>query len=655
MLDSPQPQPRPPGRRRTRWLIGLGVVALALGAGYGWRTLWHRSLRPTTPVDAPIAAADADPRLSLNSPYRNVAPDVQYVGDEVCARCHRSYAETYRHHPMGRSLAPIADPAVEPDHIRRAVSPFDALGLQFQVVRQGDQVIHREVAFDANRQPLAQTEEAVRYVIGSGNHAISYFIQHDGILTLAPITWYTQKNGWDVSPGFNTGATRFERPIAAGCLFCHTNRVDPEPDTTNSFRQPIFHGYAIGCERCHGPGALHTQARENFREADDPDLTIVNPGRLTPALRDSVCDQCHLGGRDRVVRRGRGVFDFRPGLPLEAFLRVFVTPRETVQTSRVAGHAEQMRDSRCFQQSGGRLGCISCHDPHALPKPEDRDTYYRDRCLQCHQPQSCSVPLARRHETTRTDACTVCHMAAEETNIEHMALTDHRIPRRPESGGRTPVNPATLGAARFIVPFGHDAVDLTDPELARDWAITLMGQSRLRPTAFQQEASRLCVPVLERAVTTHPDDLDARDALAFALAWVGQMERANAVLDDTLQRAPRRESALVDAALLTQRMGLLDLSLGYWQRARAINPWSAPYRFNAAQVMAQRGDVAKAVTECQQILAQNAGDFGSRFFLMRQYLQAGQRAQARRELEILLAYHPPAEAELRKTYGELLR
>ena len=42
------------------------------------------------------------------SPYKNTRPAVKYIGDAACVGCHREIAQTYRDHPMGRSLFPIA-------------------------------------------------------------------------------------------------------------------------------------------------------------------------------------------------------------------------------------------------------------------------------------------------------------------------------------------------------------------------------------------------------------------------------------------------------------------------------------------------------------------------------------------------------------------
>ena len=53
-------------------------------------------------------------RWDASSPYKNTRPGVKYVGDAACTRCHAEIAETYRRHPMGRSLAPIATATARP-------------------------------------------------------------------------------------------------------------------------------------------------------------------------------------------------------------------------------------------------------------------------------------------------------------------------------------------------------------------------------------------------------------------------------------------------------------------------------------------------------------------------------------------------------------
>src|SRR5438093_698636 len=54
-----------------------------------------------------------DPRLTFGTPFRNVRPEVRYVGDERCADCHLSHTESFRQHPMGRSLAPAVAAPLE--------------------------------------------------------------------------------------------------------------------------------------------------------------------------------------------------------------------------------------------------------------------------------------------------------------------------------------------------------------------------------------------------------------------------------------------------------------------------------------------------------------------------------------------------------------
>src|SRR5262249_32128900 len=152
------------------------------------------------------------------------------------------------------------------------------------------------------------------FALGSGKRGRSYLIDHEGYLFQSAISWFTQTNSWNLAPGLEPHP-HSDRRLTVECLFCHCNSVEPVAVTSNHFREPIFRGcYAIGCERCHGPGELHAQLRQEG-DTPDEDTSIVNPGRLPPALREAVCQQCHLQGQIRILRRGRQPFEFRPGLP----------------------------------------------------------------------------------------------------------------------------------------------------------------------------------------------------------------------------------------------------------------------------------------------------------------------------------------------------
>src|SRR5207302_8912911 len=126
----------------------------------------------------------------------------------------------------------------------------------------------------------------------------------------------------------------------------------------------------------------------------------------------------------RIVRRDRQLFDYRPGMPLHEILSVFVRSPEVDAERAVADHTEQMYRSRCFQASTGRLGCISCHDPHVSPAAEQKTAHYRDRCLRCHQEESCGLPPAVRRARNPADSCVECHMPRAATKIAHTAGTD---------------------------------------------------------------------------------------------------------------------------------------------------------------------------------------------------------------------------------------
>src|SRR5262245_40423648 len=139
----PVTPPQPPTSSRLGWrgLVVLGLLAAAALAAY-W--VWRPHPQPVALQESPRKTLRVDPRTTFDTPYRNVRPDVRYVGDDACASCHRRHATTYRQHPMGRSLAPLTAASALERYDAPAFNQFDAGSLRYQVDRRGGQSVHRE-------------------------------------------------------------------------------------------------------------------------------------------------------------------------------------------------------------------------------------------------------------------------------------------------------------------------------------------------------------------------------------------------------------------------------------------------------------------------------------------------------------------------------
>ena len=325
----------------TRRLLPLAAgCVLLVGLGVAGALLVRRG---EAPPPKPLAAppGPTDPRRTYAGPYRNIHPDVHYVGDAQCVGCHEDIAKSYAQHPMARSLVPVVDLVDRQRYSPDVNNPFTALGRRFQVERQGQKMRHRQAYVDASGKPVVELTQDVHWVIGSGAKGHSYLAEQDGYLLQTPISWFGQKQRWDLSPGFGPSILA-GRIVPASCLFCHANRVREDPEHPARFEPPVFEGNAIGCERCHGPGELHVQWPAEY--------TIVNPAELAPPLRDAVCEQCHLEGEARILRTGRGLFDYRPGLPMSDFWAVLVPARRNGANARAVTHVEQMVQSKCFRR-----------------------------------------------------------------------------------------------------------------------------------------------------------------------------------------------------------------------------------------------------------------------------------------------------------------
>ena len=230
-------------------------------------------------------------------------------------------------------------------------------------------------------------------------------------------------------------ARRYQLPA----LPCQRNASSGR-GTENFYPSPVFTHAGVSCERCHGPGAAHVAGGAG---------ATVNPARLSPERRDAVCLQCHLEGKVAIERPGRDAYDFQPGESLFDYLRFYVLPGNQ-SGLRGVSQVEALMQSICKRKSGDAMSCTSCHDPHYEPPAEERVAYYREKCLTCH-----GGHFAAKHHVNQPD-CTHCHMrATASTDVAHTQVTDHRIPRRPESPTElvTEVNSQALR----LVPFPDSA------------------------------------------------------------------------------------------------------------------------------------------------------------------------------------------------------
>lgn len=623
---------------------------MAVALGLLWAFFW----KPRATDDGP-RTNPSDPRLTYAGPFQNVNPAVRYVPDARCGECHPDIAASFAMHPMGRSLLPVARAPAPPDGTTQH-NPFEALGSQFRVDRDGNRVRHFRARLDAAGRPIAEQEWEVHYVIGSGERGYSYVTDRDGYLFQTPISWYAQKQVWDLSPGFGP-ALLTGRAVLPDCLFCHANRAHPVEGSLNHYTQPVFDGHTIGCQRCHGPRELHIAGPG--KGPDDIDPTIVNPRHLTAELRSAVCEQCHLQGAARALVRGRGLYDFRPGLPLGAFWSVFI--RSAPGEGRKAiGQVEQMYQSRCFQgdDGPGRLGCVSCHDPHVRVPPEQRVSHFRGRCLQCHEKKGCGLPLAERRSRSADDSCIACHMPRyDASDNPHTAATDHRILRSgPSSVTRSPSQKpdAADGGQLPVASFyrGRKGVDEAEDERGAALALvklTLAGD----PSAAR--AVRPALATLEAALRRDPDDLIAAEARGYALAEQSHPAEALAAFQAVLSQAPDRELALFGAATTAEALGQTQAALDYWRRAVAANPWAVGYRRSLALLLVKQEAWQEAGPECQAWVRLDPLSAEARAARVQSLLAAGDKAEARAEFAKIEALAPPNLRELQIRFEKKLR
>jgi predicted CXXCH cytochrome family protein len=334
--------------------------------------------------------------------------------DAVCAPCHREIYQKYRKTPMANASGIAADGFVPGDFTHAAS------GVHYRVTNDGGRVwLSYERASTSPDRSLNGRQE-LQYFIGSGKRGRTYLFERSGYWFESPINWYSRKKIWDMAPNLlSVREMPLTLPIDPGCLHCHASNVARSlPEARNLYSGEPFAQGGISCEACHGESRAHV--------ASSGKVQMLDIDALQPVRRDSICLNCHLEGREEIIRQGKRLEDFVPGDNLFDFAAYFVYKTEMGSGGRATSQWEALLRSQCKKKSGDRLTCTTCHDPHGSPSPESAVAFYRQKCLSCHGQER----FAERHHPENKD-CTSCHMARPTTNdIAHEQVTDHWIRKR---------------------------------------------------------------------------------------------------------------------------------------------------------------------------------------------------------------------------------
>lgn len=363
-----------------------------------------------------------------------------YVGSAPCARCHEAIFKSFAQTGMGRSMELIT-PEVAAS-LKVPAEVFDTkLDRHFAVFAKDGGFYQSEFQTATDGAEVFRNTQILKWKIGAGENGFGAIVENEHTLFQAPLSYYTSTGAWALSPGYEFGDYGFSRPILAGCISCHSGRPQPVSDTNGRYNEPPFFQLAIGCENCHGPGAEHIRRMDAMKTSKfGGDAAIVNPVDLPMQLANQICMSCHELGDERVYRQGKTYQDFRPGKPLDHVVSVFLVPPKP-ESPPQADHLEHyysMALSKCYRASGGKMGCITCHDPHVEPSGKGASVYFNAKCMTCHFDKGCSrAGGSGEHVQDAKDSgdCIACHMPKRDIRvISHSTVTNHRILARPDEG-----------------------------------------------------------------------------------------------------------------------------------------------------------------------------------------------------------------------------
>ncbi len=333
-----------------------------------------------------------------------------YLGAQVCAGCHKTIAATQANTAMAKTWHGTLTSSL-PASFDTSKTEGTGSPTTYNVRRRADHFDYSLVTPSGRRLTLP-----VSVIVGGKRHGLSFLERIEKIdeipldrpsLIEGRYAYNSAHNELVLSPGFALEKPRtFEDavgnvlsvPFEQRCLQCHG-----KPDTLGAGKEGGVH-----CESCHGPAFGHLSAVGKGH----PQEGVLNPARLAGKEQMAVCGQCHTG------------FTYQSD-PL---------PDDLLVSNQV----NALSRAECFIQSGEKLTCTGCHDPHEdSPLVAQKTT---NTCLSCHG--AAKADRAAICPINASGECIGCHMPPVQKGSFHM--TDHWIRVHPEQGLKATTHNAAL-------------------------------------------------------------------------------------------------------------------------------------------------------------------------------------------------------------------
>ena len=323
----------------------------------------------------------------------------EFVGDQVCAQCHKKAVAQLSESAMGMAMEPVADSKVLAEN---PVMTFRSGPYAYEIKRQGKQ------SFYTVTDGKGTVTLPILYAFGQGKAGQTYVLEYGGAYYESLVSYYNEVKGLDFTIGAprtvpeslkKAVGRRLSENEVGNCFSCHSTGGVVGGKLSLEKMTP-----GIRCEACHGPGGPHAAAIKEGR----PAMMIFNPADLSgDELTQDFCASCHRGNDEFTVLQTMAINNVR----LQPY-RIF--------------------HSKCYSDDR-RISCTACHNPHEPLKREV--AYYDAKCLACHAPtgKAAGVKIHAGAESVgvsckvSTKDCVSCHMPKLGPPAAHFKFTDHYI------------------------------------------------------------------------------------------------------------------------------------------------------------------------------------------------------------------------------------